>query len=619
MRAALFGLALASTAAARKRRTLPTWDDTPITALDTDSCGLPRIAAAEFTAERFEAEFRHRSPVVIEGLARAEGWPAFTRWQKQELLDRVGNRLVHVRDDTADDRIKQKNGYGGSKRITFRKYITQAFELRPSAPGTPLRKLGEVNYAIDQNFLAEGGRELMEDFHAPAALASLTKGVPLAEQQAPFMFTGARGSGVGFHRHGEAWNAVVFGRKRWFLFKPEYRSPLLGVDPELSLDGLGWFRGFYRQVLDGTAVAPVECVTGPGDVIYIPASWHHATVNIQDTIGVFLNHLPESFEAEVTVPVSDYHWRVAPKDVLDGASVQAALDEAADCWGEGCLEKKVEAAVVMLAEYIRCEEDAGGVPQAEHLSPQALAQAEKGLALLRTAVAQVAVPAIGTASRGAWAKGAFVLGMGKVSCPGPYANEKDARVMLTQALAAGYEPVGFKEHRAALEGLRLAADGVTEAERAEQCRQGVTLVDAAVALPSSRHGINLHARATLLVGKASFLRELGEEQAAVAALTDALELNPLLSKPYMIRAQALSRLGQHNAAAASLQAMVDTLLDACEKCERAPGVGCSEGGAAAGGVGAAVGSVGGDGCDEVTRAAMILADRKSKETAGGAA
>ena len=87
--------------------------------------------------------------------------------------------------------------------------------------------------------------------------------------QDPLFFLGARGSGVGFHRHGEAWNAVIFGRKRWFLYPPEWRSSLLGVDPDQAVDGLGWFRSRY-PILADTPMAPMECVTGVGDVFYFP-------------------------------------------------------------------------------------------------------------------------------------------------------------------------------------------------------------------------------------------------------------------------------------------------------------------------------------------------------------
>ena len=76
------------------------------------------------------------------------------------------------------------------------------------------------------------------------------------QNQDPLFFLGTRGSGVGFYRHGEAWNAVIFGKKRWFLYPPEWRSPLLALDPEKSLDGLGWYRQQYPLLKD-TKLAPV--------------------------------------------------------------------------------------------------------------------------------------------------------------------------------------------------------------------------------------------------------------------------------------------------------------------------------------------------------------------------
>eukprot|EP01045_Picozoa_sp_COSAG04_P055544 COSAG04_NODE_25432_length_307_cov_1.240385_1_plen_82_part_01 len=59
-------------AAARKRSARPTappqeWDPASIAALDSDTCSVTRIPAAELTPERFNAEFRGQKPVVIEG------------------------------------------------------------------------------------------------------------------------------------------------------------------------------------------------------------------------------------------------------------------------------------------------------------------------------------------------------------------------------------------------------------------------------------------------------------------------------------------------------------------------------------------------------------------------
>lgn len=38
-------------------------------------------------------------------------------------------------------------------------------------------------------------------------------------------FLGGSASGVGFHKHADAWNGVIFGRKRWFLYPPQKTPP----------------------------------------------------------------------------------------------------------------------------------------------------------------------------------------------------------------------------------------------------------------------------------------------------------------------------------------------------------------------------------------------------------
>ena len=45
---------------------------------------------------------------------------------------------------------------------------------------------------------------------------------------------------------------------------------------------------------------PLECVQGPGDVVYVPAGWYHAVVNLADSLAVSVQSaapLPEEQEA----------------------------------------------------------------------------------------------------------------------------------------------------------------------------------------------------------------------------------------------------------------------------------------------------------------------------------
>ena len=118
---------------------------------------------------------------------------------------------------------------------------------------------------------------------------------------------------------------------------------------------------------------------------------------------------------------------------------------------------QVNAAVVMLDKYVLAEEDNGGVPRPEKLSDQALSDAEAAFQLLAEALGD-GPPNDNAAASLIWARGAFVVGLARQG-PGMYEDQDEATRMLTSALAHGYEPVGFREHVAAIEAVRRRSSG----------------------------------------------------------------------------------------------------------------------------------------------------------------
>ena len=92
----LLALLLAAPAHSRKKKARTEWDTAVLEALDTDECTVERVAAGALSRERFDKEFRHRQPVLIEGLASAEGWPAMSLgvWQRRELLELSSSSLL---------------------------------------------------------------------------------------------------------------------------------------------------------------------------------------------------------------------------------------------------------------------------------------------------------------------------------------------------------------------------------------------------------------------------------------------------------------------------------------------------------------------------------------------
>jgi len=114
---------------------------------------------------------------------------------------------------------------------------------------------------------------------------------------------GGHRSGVPFHFHGSALAEVMHGRKRWFLYPPvdeaaastasPFSSTTAASDPDLpfpafrpSLTQLQWLHQLYPTL--STVDRPLQCTLHPGELIYIPSRWYHATLNL-GAVSVFVS------------------------------------------------------------------------------------------------------------------------------------------------------------------------------------------------------------------------------------------------------------------------------------------------------------------------------------------
>lgn len=109
---------------------------------------------------------------------------------------------------------------------------------------------------------------------------------------------------------GEAWNALVHGKKRyveprdlhcfratwkldrccnrWLLYPPGHMNVNMHVEDFIGVEN--WLKYRYPK-LKSTALAPIECAQNAGDVIYLPSNWLHAINNLMDSVGVTVDHL----------------------------------------------------------------------------------------------------------------------------------------------------------------------------------------------------------------------------------------------------------------------------------------------------------------------------------------
>ncbi|NWS35425.1 JMJD8 protein, partial [Polioptila caerulea] len=87
------------------------------------------------------------------------------------------------------------------------------------------------------------------------------------------------GSGVPFHWHGPGFSEVIFGRKRWFLYPPD-KTPHFHPNETT----LAWLQHTYPTL--APAQRPLECTLRPGEVLYFPDRWWHATLNLDTSVFI---------------------------------------------------------------------------------------------------------------------------------------------------------------------------------------------------------------------------------------------------------------------------------------------------------------------------------------------
>ena len=94
----------------------------------------------------------------------------------------------------------------------------------------------------------------------------------------PFFMLGRHNSGLSFHTHAAAFNALCLGTKRWVLVDPA--SPIF---PNLFQPKSQWLERVMPALPLETR--PLECLQRAGDVLYVPENWGHAVWNDPDRDG----------------------------------------------------------------------------------------------------------------------------------------------------------------------------------------------------------------------------------------------------------------------------------------------------------------------------------------------
>jgi|EP00908_Phaeocystis_cordata_P015499 hypothetical protein len=107
------------------------------------------------------------------------------------------------------------------------------------------------------------------------------------------LLVGGPGSGLPFHRHEITWQLQIIGRKVWHLVPPGAMSGELAQTVGPFLYPTSAWSSAVRAMPLGRR--PLRCLQHPGQVIYLPGSFWHATENV-DSFGVAYGEKPKGLD-----------------------------------------------------------------------------------------------------------------------------------------------------------------------------------------------------------------------------------------------------------------------------------------------------------------------------------
>eukprot|EP00039_Didymoeca_costata_P030624 m.30599 g.30599 ORF g.30599 m.30599 type:complete len:616 (+) comp8216_c0_seq1:85-1932(+) len=229
------------------------------------TCNIDRRPG--LTKEEFLREYADRNiPVIIpNGL---KDWQASGVWDRDNFLSEFGNQTVTIRHGT-DVSYEQEWGGMSVKKIQLSEYLANISEEEKSSCinqdplylfGTKRESPVQPNHAAYHTYF-EDNRFSWENSE---------------REEAALFFLGPQCSGVTFHEHTNAWNGLVYGRKKWYLLPPYAHYGPINLPLEDWKNN--WYPKFKTNVF--------QCTQESGEILYVPSNWMHSTLNLAPSIGI---------------------------------------------------------------------------------------------------------------------------------------------------------------------------------------------------------------------------------------------------------------------------------------------------------------------------------------------
>jgi hypothetical protein len=228
------------------------------------ACQLPRVDARAVSVEEFRKNIQERGAVLIEH-GTPEWADAMQSWNAENISAHHGDEIIAIQDPEL--LVKR----GSFAPVTARRQLGEYVGNMDAEPNPVFwNRWMHVTDALVAELATSGGSDPhSDDAHAYDHL-------PTRSLRFHHIFSlGGVGTGVGFHAHSENWLGQVVGRKAWFVAPPGPNSK--GADWEKK-HGCEWLLGNPSAAAQDPRIK--SCIVEPGQAIYVPTGWHHATCNM---------------------------------------------------------------------------------------------------------------------------------------------------------------------------------------------------------------------------------------------------------------------------------------------------------------------------------------------------
>lgn len=262
---------------------------------------LPIILDAKtLTADDFHHNYEGReTPCIIKNIPLGydggqviKPWPALEKWSIEQLRqnEHLLERKYKCGEDDDGDNIKVK----------LKHFLNYQTENRDDSP----------LYIFDSSFENDQSESsILHDYRVPSYFRDDLFGLVSESRRPPYRWflVGPERSGTCVHIDPlatNAWNTLIFGRKRWVLFPPHVPKHIVKgrglIRDDEDDEAIHYFMYILPRIkrkarslrdhVDYRNFATYEFTQQPGETVFVPNGWWHAVLNLTHTVGITQNY-----------------------------------------------------------------------------------------------------------------------------------------------------------------------------------------------------------------------------------------------------------------------------------------------------------------------------------------